>query len=81
MSFRTGQLGNIKTAAGTGYAATTSTYIQDPFGFSYGYSTGDGVNNIPYNGDGFFDLWSTGGTTGATTANPNYTNTWLVNWP
>jgi len=68
--FKSGQLGSL----------SNNTYVKDPFGFSYGYSTGDTTNNVPYNGDGFYDLWSTGGTTGVTTANPNYTNTWLVNW-
>jgi len=65
--FKSGQLGSLNS----------NTYIKDPFGFSYGYSSGDGANNIPYNGAGFFDLWSTGGTTGAA---KETTNTWIVNW-
>jgi prepilin-type N-terminal cleavage/methylation domain-containing protein len=70
-TFSASQLGN----------PNAGTYIKDPFGFSYGYSTGDGTAaNPPNNGVGFFDLWSTGGTTGYTKANPNYTNTWLENW-
>jgi prepilin-type N-terminal cleavage/methylation domain-containing protein len=59
------------------------SYIQDPWGNSYGYSTGDA--NLPptaqalypYNGSGFFDLWSTGGVS-STALNP--TNSWIVNW-
>jgi len=68
--FKSGQLGSLNN----------NTFIKDPFGFPYGYSTGNGTGDVPYNGIGFYDLWSTGGTTGATTANPNSTNTWLTNW-
>jgi len=67
MPFKPGQLASLNN----------NTYVKDPFGFSYGYSTGDGANNIPYNGAGFFDLWSTAGTTGGATQS---TNTWIVNW-
>lgn len=74
------QLGNLSPSGGG------TTYIKDPFGFSYGYSTGD--NNLvnvpptaqtryPYNGTGFFDLWSTGGTTGSKNTD---TNSWIMNW-
>jgi prepilin-type N-terminal cleavage/methylation domain-containing protein len=76
MAFKANQLGNAKTAAGTGASATTSTYVKDPFGNSYGYSSGT-ITNAPYNGVGFFDLWSTGGKTGTTAAN---TNSWIPNW-
>jgi prepilin-type N-terminal cleavage/methylation domain-containing protein len=70
MSFKAGQL-----------SSTTPTYVQDPWGYSYGYSTGSGgggsTTNYPYNGSGFFDLWSTGGSLyGAST----FTNTWVNNW-
>jgi prepilin-type N-terminal cleavage/methylation domain-containing protein len=71
------------TQVGNPSGSPSSTYIQDPFGFSYGYSTGGSIsstNYTPYNGSGQFDLWSTGGTTGATTTNPNPTNTWITNW-
>jgi prepilin-type N-terminal cleavage/methylation domain-containing protein len=77
MTFKTGQLGSYKQGSGP-------TYVQDPFGFSYGYSTGDALNpqvQAPFSGTGFFDLWSTGGTTQPTTANPNPTKTWISNWP
>lgn len=71
MTFKSGQLGN----------PGNNTYIKDPFGFSYGYSSGDVSGaQYPYSGTGFFDLWSTGGTTGVTSANSNPTNTWISNW-
>ncbi len=80
MTFKTTQLGNYKAAVGT--AGSGSTYIQDPWTYSYGYSTGD-TNQpqvvAPYNGSGFFDLWSTGGLL-SSTATPNFTNTWIMNW-
>ena len=56
------------------------SYIQDPWTYSYGYSTGTTngalTPSYPFNGTGFFDLWSTGG---LLTAQVN-TNTWLSNW-
>jgi len=58
-----------------------NSYVKDAFGISYGYSTGEGTNNspdVPYNGVGFFDLWSTGGEPGAS---PSETNSWISNWP
>jgi prepilin-type N-terminal cleavage/methylation domain-containing protein len=58
-----------------------NTYVQDPFGFSYGYSPGDGTpNHVPYSGSGFFDLWSTGGTTETTRTDPTPINSWISNW-
>jgi len=68
MSFKANQVGN-PTVSG-------QTYIKDPWGYSYGYSTGDGTANYPYNGNNFFDLWSTGGLLSAK-AN---TNAWISNW-
>ena len=73
MSFKTTQLGNYKPGSG-------STYIQDPWNYSYGYNTGDNAvpqANPPYSGTGFFDLWSTGGLVGAKETN---INTWISNW-
>ena len=56
------------------------SYVHDPYNYSYGYSTGTppgaATTNYPYNGGGFFDLWSTGGK--LSTA-PN-TNAWISNW-
>ena len=77
--FKINQLGNNNAPAGT--IPPGSTYIRDPWNNAYGYSTGD--NKIPQvqypnNGTGFFDLWSTGGTTGVNpTTDPN---NWIVNW-
>lgn len=74
-TFTRSQLGNDTASAGA------PIYIKDPFGNSYGYNpwfvTGgaSGTANMPNNGTGFFDLWSTGGdTTGTNSA------TWINNW-
>jgi prepilin-type N-terminal cleavage/methylation domain-containing protein len=82
LNFKIGQL--VNTTAGSG-----NTYIQDPFGYSYGYYTGDvpvaaaGQTTLtqqfpPVNGTGLFDLWSTGGSIKTTSG--GYTNTWIMNW-
>jgi prepilin-type N-terminal cleavage/methylation domain-containing protein len=60
------------------------TYVQDPFGFAYGYFAGTGsttdTNNPPISGSGLYDLWSTAGTTQSTPSNQSPTNSWIVNW-
>ncbi len=76
MSFKANQIGNP-----TG----PYSYVKDPWNMSYGYSTGTlpgaGTTNAPYNGVGFFDLWSTAGVTQAkVTGTPSLTNAWLSNW-
>jgi prepilin-type N-terminal cleavage/methylation domain-containing protein len=76
MSFKANQV----TTPTSGY-----TYIRDPWNASYGYSTGSAIGaattNYPYNGYGFFDLWSTGGVTLAKyAANTSLTNAWISNW-
>lgn len=56
------------------------SYVKDPWGNSYGYSTGDTASpqaTPPYSGSGFFDLWSTGSLINGAQAN---TNAWLSNW-
>jgi hypothetical protein len=68
-TFKANQVGN----------PTNLTYVQDPFGYAYGYSTGVS-GGVPFNGSGLYDLWSTGGVTAATTSNPNPTNSWITNW-
>jgi prepilin-type N-terminal cleavage/methylation domain-containing protein len=74
MPFKINQIGN---SAGP-------SYIKDPWNYSYGYSSGDNKSpqvQYPYNGAGFFDLWSTGGITLAkVTATPSLTNAWISNW-
>jgi len=67
MSFKANQIGS----------PTVNSYIKDPWNNSYGYSTGDNQTpqgQYPFNGSGFFDLWSTAGTT------TSATNTWISNW-
>jgi prepilin-type N-terminal cleavage/methylation domain-containing protein len=82
MQFKVTQLGNTP---GTGAVPPASTYIKDPWGNSYGYSTGTGgggpTTNYPYNGNNFFDLWTTAGLTKAKiNSHPTLTNTWISNW-
>jgi len=83
MSFKINQLGLSAAPAGTTTPGQT-TYVKDPWGYAYGYSTGSVVGattNAPYNGYGFYDLWSTGGVTLVkVTANSSLTNTWISNW-
>ena len=55
------------------------TFIRDPFGNSYGYSTVK--SSVPSGSDGYnptFDLWSTSDTVD-TTATPNQSR-WIKNW-
>ena len=68
--FKHAQLGNDKPAAGG------AVYIKDPFGGSYGYFNGSGVNP-PFNGTNQFDVWSTA----ADKSNPP-TNlpSWITDW-
>jgi len=52
-----------------------NTFIRDPFGNSYGYSTAKAsapASTVGYNPT--YDLWSTGGETGTSTAK------WIKNW-
>jgi prepilin-type N-terminal cleavage/methylation domain-containing protein len=77
-SFKLIQLGNNQAPAGT--SGSGSTYIIDPWGNSYGYSTGSSAF-YANTGQGFFDLWSTGGVTVAKlAATPSLTNAWIGNW-
>lgn len=85
-NFRINQLGNYTAASGTGFALATSTYVQDPWTYPYGYSTGDGLSpsvSYPANGSNFFDLWSTAGSistyVGSSTTTYS-TNAWVSNW-
>jgi hypothetical protein len=55
------------------------TFIKDPFGFSYGYSTVK--SSVPSGTDGYnptFDLWSTGGEKD-NSASPIQSQ-WIKNW-
>lgn len=69
MTFKPSQLGNATTGS-------TTTYICDPFGNSYGYYAAT-TGSPPNNGLGFFDLWSTGGDTASPSVN---TAIWVNNW-
>jgi len=52
---------------------TSSTCIVDPFGTAYGYTY---PGNASRNGTNFFDLWSTAGSTTATSNEPKYIKNW-----
>ncbi len=57
--------------------AGPNTFIKDPFGNAYGYSTVKA--SAPGETDGYnptFDLWSTGGTI----TNPVDQSQWMKNW-
>jgi len=76
MQFRANQVGN---------QAGPYSYIHDPWNYSYGYSTGTApgaaTTNYPFNGSGFYDLWSTAGVTASVVATNNaLTNTWISTW-
>jgi prepilin-type N-terminal cleavage/methylation domain-containing protein len=76
MQFRVNQVAN---------QAGPYSYIHDPWNAAYGYSTGSlsgaATTNYPYNGNGFFDLWSTAGVSKAQYgANNNLINAWISNW-
>ena len=60
-----------------------NTYIRDPFGYNYGYSTAKAAN--PNGSDGYnpsFDLWSTCGETGKKSGETvqQYQQRWIKNW-
>lgn len=69
---------------------TAVQYIQDPFGYSYGYSTANAADQektppptSPKGYNATFDLWSTAGKTSKPDPNnPNtdITNQWVKNW-
>ncbi|PAW77637.1 MAG: hypothetical protein B9S32_10175 [Verrucomicrobia bacterium Tous-C9LFEB] len=54
--------------------STMSCYVQDPFGYAYGYCTNAADKGM---NAGFYDLWSTAGKTTGGAAN---TNVWVNNW-
>jgi hypothetical protein len=56
--------------------AVGGSFVKDEWGNPFGYSTGN-EKSYPYNGKGYFDLWSTGGSKGISAAQ---TNAWFSNW-
>lgn len=75
ISFRANQVGS-----GAG-----GSYVMDPWGLSYGYSSGSSIGAAnytpPYNGSNSYDLWSTGGVTYSRWSTNNaLTNAWINNW-
>ena len=66
ISFKRNQVGD----------AVGGSFVKDEWGNPFGYSTGN-ETSYPYNGKGYFDLWSTGGDKGMS---PTKTNAWFPNW-
>ena len=63
--------------------AGANTYIRDPFGNAYGYSTFENVNPGNSNGNNpTFDLWSTCGETGKKSGETfqQYQQRWIKSW-
>jgi prepilin-type N-terminal cleavage/methylation domain-containing protein len=76
INFKVNQVGNYQ--AGPSELDGGSTYLKDPWGYSYGYSTGNTtVPFYPNSGQGLFDIWSTGG---LLQGNANFTKPWISNW-
>ena len=74
-NFKPQMLGGAKDPNGN---LVSVTYIRDPFGNAYGYSTAKAAH--PTNNTGFnptFDLWSTAGTPSASTSDQAQ---WIKNW-
>jgi type II secretory pathway pseudopilin PulG len=86
-TFKPNMLGTSPTtttdACGNTLTPTTVSYIRDPFGNIYGYSTIDNPTANPSPTPGYnptFDLWSTAGLT-ANPGNPDtITPQWIKNW-
>jgi type II secretory pathway pseudopilin PulG len=77
-SFKPQMLGGTKDVNGN---LTSVTYIRDPFGNSYGYSTiqaATGTSTVGYNPT--FDLWSTAGYAPAASPTPTPQDQWIKNW-
>jgi type II secretory pathway pseudopilin PulG len=75
LSFKPQMLGGLRDANNN---LTSVTYIRDPFGNPYGYSTAKAAN--PGGTTGYnptFDLWSTAGTTTNSAADQAQ---WIKNW-
>ena len=78
MSFTKKQIGISNATLASG----GTTYAQDPWGYSYGYSTGNpstppqASDPVPFRGLGYYDLWSTGGWTPSSGS----VNNWIVDW-
>lgn len=77
--FKPNMLGGTKDANGN---FTAVTYIQDPFGYSYGYSTAYTATSGTNGYNPTFDLWSTGGTNSQQTSTSGTVPQakWIKNW-
>jgi len=77
MEFKPSMLGI--TTTGSPISATNKvTSINDPFGFSYGYSTASTTTSGVDGYNPTFDLWSTAGTTTPATSGTQLK--WITNW-
>ena len=85
-TFKPNMLGTSPTtttdACGNTLTPTTVSYIRDPFGNIYGYSTIDNPVANPSPTPGYnptFDLWSTAGLTNSPPSTADQ-NQWIKNW-
>ncbi len=76
MDFKANMLGGLDANK----KVTAAVFVQDPFGYSYGYYVPDpnATPAVPVIHNPTFDLWSTAGTTSATTS-ANQVK-WITNW-
>jgi len=74
-AFKPQMLGGTRDANGN---LTSVSYIRDPFGNSYGYSTANQLGDPTKGYNPTFDLWSTVGLT--TTPTAAITAQWIKNW-
>jgi prepilin-type N-terminal cleavage/methylation domain-containing protein len=86
-TFKPNMLGTSPTATtdacGNTLTPTTVSYIRDPFGNIYGYSTIDNPVTNPSPTPGFnptFDLWTTAGLTKNSPPSAADQNQWIKNW-
>ena len=77
MEFKPSQLG-LQTSGSAISGSNKVQSINDPFGFSYGYSTSYNTTSGAYGYNPTFDLWSTAGTT--TPAASGTQAKWITNW-
>ncbi|HSP44626.1 MAG TPA: type II secretion system protein [Chthoniobacterales bacterium] len=76
MPFKESNLALIKDATGK---TVGLSHIKDPFGNSYGYSSG-GATTPPVGYNPTFDLWSTCGNKDPNETDQQYVARWIKNW-
>jgi type II secretory pathway pseudopilin PulG len=83
-TFKPNMLGTSPTtttdACGNTLTPTTVSYIRDPFGNIYGYSTIQETGTTTQGYNPTFDLWSTAGLTTPGQPTASEQNQWIKNW-